>query len=87
MGVPPCGSLLVIPLFPSALFRSQGLKMIINEKFGDGIMSAIDFYLTVDKVSASRPPPAQFPVFPEGSGIALESHAQDEFVVPPSCSG
>lgn len=30
----------------------QGLKSIVNEKFGDGIMSAIDFYLTVDKVSA-----------------------------------
>lgn len=28
----------------------QGLKSIVNEKFGDGIMSAIDFYLTVDKV-------------------------------------
>lgn len=31
----------------------QGLKSIVNEKFGDGIMSAIDFYLTVDKVSCS----------------------------------
>lgn len=32
----------------------QGLKSIVNEKFGDGIMSAIDFYLTVDKVSAGN---------------------------------
>lgn len=25
-------------------------KALINEKFGDGIMSAIDFYYTVDEV-------------------------------------
>ena len=25
------------------------LKLLINEKFGDGIMSAIDFYMTVGK--------------------------------------
>lgn len=25
----------------------QALKLLINEKFGDGIMSAIDFYMTV----------------------------------------
>lgn len=28
----------------------SALKAIINEEFGDGIMSAIDFYMTVDKV-------------------------------------
>ena len=28
----------------------QGLKSIINEKFGDGIMSAIDVFVTVEKV-------------------------------------
>ena len=28
----------------------QSIKHIINEKFGDGIMSAIDFFYTVDKV-------------------------------------
>ena len=27
-----------------------GIKSIINEKFGDGIMSAIDLYVTVDSV-------------------------------------
>lgn len=32
----------------------QGLKSVVNEKFGDGIMSAIDFYVTVDKVSATN---------------------------------
>merc|ERR1712100_556518 len=25
----------------------QAIKLLINEKFGDGIMSAIDFYMTV----------------------------------------
>eukprot|EP00667_Euglena_gracilis_P014284 EG_transcript_14786 len=28
----------------------QGLKLVLNEKFGDGIMSAIDFYATVERV-------------------------------------
>ncbi|KAM0827435.1 hypothetical protein ACQ4PT_068201 [Festuca glaucescens] len=28
----------------------ESIKDIINEDFGDGIMSAIDFYCTVDKV-------------------------------------
>ena len=29
---------------------SESIKLIINEKFGDGIKSAIDFYFTIDKV-------------------------------------
>ncbi|KAF2530881.1 hypothetical protein F2Q70_00030363 [Brassica cretica] len=28
----------------------ESIKEIINEDFGDGIMSAIDFYCSVDKV-------------------------------------
>ncbi|KAL7177609.1 hypothetical protein ACSBR2_030883 [Camellia fascicularis] len=28
----------------------ESIKEIINEEFGDGIMSAIDFYCSVDKV-------------------------------------
>ncbi len=32
----------------------ESLKEINNEKFGDGIMSAIDFKLTVDKVKGSQ---------------------------------
>ncbi|KAL4440026.1 hypothetical protein ABPG75_003027 [Micractinium tetrahymenae] len=32
----------------------EALKAIINEKFGDGIMSAIDFYCTVDKVQGKQ---------------------------------
>lgn len=31
----------------------EGLKCIINEKFGDGIMSAIDFYCTVEKTKGA----------------------------------
>ncbi|KAJ4829449.1 hypothetical protein Tsubulata_045314 [Turnera subulata] len=31
----------------------ESIKEIINEEFGDGIMSAIDFYCTVDKVKAA----------------------------------
>lgn len=29
----------------------EGLKAIVNEEFGDGIMSAIDVYVRVNKVS------------------------------------
>lgn len=36
------------------LHYGESLKEIINEKFGDGIMSAIDFKLTVDKVKGSQ---------------------------------
>ncbi|KAL4423450.1 hypothetical protein ABPG77_005402 [Micractinium sp. CCAP 211/92] len=32
----------------------EALKAIVNEKFGDGIMSAIDFYCTVDKVQGKH---------------------------------
>ncbi len=32
----------------------ESIKELINEKFGDGIMSAIDFKLTVDKVKGSQ---------------------------------
>uniref|UniRef100_A0A453IXS7 Cyanate hydratase n=1 Tax=Aegilops tauschii subsp. strangulata TaxID=200361 RepID=A0A453IXS7_AEGTS len=31
----------------------ESIKAIINEDFGDGIMSAIDFYCTVDKVKGT----------------------------------
>lgn len=30
--------------------NGQAMKMIINEKFGDGIMSAIDFYINIEKI-------------------------------------
>lgn len=32
----------------------DSIKEIINEKFGDGIMSAIDFKITVDKVKGAQ---------------------------------
>jgi len=34
----------------AVLHYGESLKAVVNEKFGDGIMSAIDFYVTVDKV-------------------------------------
>lgn len=45
---------LVYRLVEAVLHYGEGLKSIVNEKFGDGIMSAIDFYLTVDKVKGSQ---------------------------------
>ena len=30
--------------------NGEAIKLLTNEKFGDGIMSAIDFYVSVDKV-------------------------------------
>lgn len=45
---------LVYRLLEAVLHYGEGLKSIVNEKFGDGIMSAIDFYLTVDKIKGSQ---------------------------------
>jgi len=36
------------------LHYGEGIKALMNEKFGDGIMSAIDFKLTVDKVKGEK---------------------------------
>jgi len=36
------------------LHYGEGIKALMNEKFGDGIMSAIDFKLTVDKVKGDK---------------------------------
>ena len=36
------------------LHYGAGIKAIMNEQFGDGIMSAIDFKLTVDKVKGDK---------------------------------
>ncbi|KMP11148.1 hypothetical protein UR09_04165 [Candidatus Nitromaritima sp. SCGC AAA799-A02] len=36
------------------LHYGQGIKAIMNEQFGDGIMSAIDFKLTIDKIKGSK---------------------------------
>eukprot|EP00904_Undaria_pinnatifida_P008165 jgi/Undpi1/4479/HiC_scaffold_17.g07833.m1 len=45
---------LVYRLLEAVLHYGEGLKSIVNEKFGDGIMSAIDFYLTVDKIKGAQ---------------------------------
>ncbi|KMT16565.1 hypothetical protein BVRB_3g048570 [Beta vulgaris subsp. vulgaris] len=38
-------------LHEATMHFGQSIKEIINEEFGDGIMSAIDFYCSVDKIS------------------------------------
>ena len=37
-------------LLEAVQHNGEALKLLTNEKFGDGIMSAIDFYVSVDKV-------------------------------------
>ncbi len=37
------------------------MQALINEEFGDGIMSAIDFYVTIDKASLPACLPACLP--------------------------
>eukprot|EP00270_Netrium_digitus_P020442 TRINITY_DN8435_c0_g1_i6.p3 TRINITY_DN8435_c0_g1~~TRINITY_DN8435_c0_g1_i6.p3 ORF type:complete len:179 (+),score=46.10 TRINITY_DN8435_c0_g1_i6:825-1361(+) len=39
----------VYRLHEAVMHNAQSLKVLVNEKFGDGIMSAIDFYCTLDK--------------------------------------
>lgn len=41
-------------LHEAVTLYSHALKELINEKAGDGIMSAIDFYLNVDKVKGAH---------------------------------
>lgn len=36
------------------LHYGDAIKEVMNEKFGDGIMSAIDFTITVDKVKGAK---------------------------------
>ncbi|CAM9652788.1 unnamed protein product [Ascophyllum nodosum] len=45
---------LVYRLQEAVLHYGEGLKSIINEKFGDGIMSAIDVFVTVEKIKGSQ---------------------------------
>ncbi len=40
----------VYRLNEAVMHFGESIKEIINEEFGDGIMSAIDFYCSVDKV-------------------------------------
>ena len=36
------------------LHYGDSIKEVMNEKFGDGIMSAIDFKITVDKIKGDK---------------------------------
>ncbi|GAB5037032.1 cyanate hydratase [Nannochloropsis oceanica] len=45
---------LIYRLEEAVLHYGMGIKAIVNEKFGDGIMSAIDMYATVEKVKGSQ---------------------------------
>ncbi|XP_057547004.1 cyanate hydratase [Amaranthus tricolor] len=40
-------------LHEATMHFGESIKEIINEEFGDGIMSAIDFYCSVDKVKGA----------------------------------
>lgn len=40
----------VYRLHEAVMHYGESLKALLNEEFGDGIMSAINFYMTVDKV-------------------------------------
>mmetsp|Transcript_38218 Transcript_38218/g.95709 ORF Transcript_38218/g.95709 Transcript_38218/m.95709 type:complete len:226 (-) Transcript_38218:771-1448(-) len=40
----------VYRLMEAVQHYGEGFKILLNEKFGDGIMSAIDFYMTVHKI-------------------------------------
>jgi hypothetical protein len=39
---------------PAAALPGEAIKALINEEFGDGIMSAIGFYATVDKMTGNE---------------------------------
>ncbi|KAJ4834133.1 hypothetical protein Tsubulata_012624 [Turnera subulata] len=43
----------VYRLHEAVMHYGESIKEIINEEFGDGIMSAIDFYCSVDKVKGA----------------------------------
>mmetsp|Transcript_6436 Transcript_6436/g.14118 ORF Transcript_6436/g.14118 Transcript_6436/m.14118 type:complete len:176 (+) Transcript_6436:51-578(+) len=45
---------LVYRLNEAVMHYGDALKAITNEQFGDGIMSAIDFYMNVDKIKGKQ---------------------------------
>jgi cyanate lyase len=47
----------VYRLYEAITHGGESLKALINEEFGDGIMSAIGFYCTVDKMVGSEGEP------------------------------
>lgn len=45
---------LIYRLIEAVMHYGESIKDLVNEQLGDGIMSAIDFYLSVDKVKGSQ---------------------------------
>lgn len=45
---------LVYRLIEAVMHYGESIKDLVNEQLGDGIMSAIDFYLSVDKIKGSQ---------------------------------
>jgi len=45
---------LVYRMNEAVMHNGESIKEIVNEKFGDGIMSAIDFYIKVDKIKGKH---------------------------------
>ncbi|CAM6083574.1 unnamed protein product [Calypogeia fissa] len=41
-------------IYEAVIHYGEGIKDIINEEFGDGIMSAIGFFATVDKIKGTE---------------------------------
>lgn len=41
-------------LYEAIMHNGEAIKALLNEEFGDGIMSAIDFYCTVDKMEGTQ---------------------------------
>lgn len=41
-------------LYEAIIHSGDAVKSCINEEFGDGIMSAIDFYFTLDKMKGTE---------------------------------
>lgn len=41
-------------LYEAIMHNGEAIKSLINEEFGDGIMSAIDFYCTVDRMEGAQ---------------------------------
>ena len=45
---------LIYRMNEAVMHNGESIKEIVNEKFGDGIMSAIDFYIKVEKIKGKH---------------------------------
>jgi len=45
---------LIYRMNEAVMHNGESIKEIVNEKFGDGIMSAIDFYIKVEKIKGAH---------------------------------